>query len=181
MKNKYQPCPYCGKKSCYIIYSFMGERNGDYVRCHSCKRAWHTSWAHLTKRAADCLSASSCGIGLQANLFGWRGVLLASATANASRWADPCIIWQRLIMKNDILEAIAKNSAFGTDEVYRVYEIFKSYDLLVLACEFAAAHCYSNLETACIFVKSAQRTLACGRATPSAKSKSRRNTPAAKA
>lgn len=59
-------------------------------------------------------------------------------------------------MKKEIIEAIAKNSAFGTDEVYRVYEIFKSYDLLVAACEFAAAHGYSNLETACIFVKSNQ-------------------------
>jgi hypothetical protein len=61
-------------------------------------------------------------------------------------------------MKNDILEAIAKNSVFGTDEVFRVYEIFKSYDLLVLACEFAQRTGYSNLETACILVKSAQRS-----------------------
>ena len=84
-------------------------------------------------------------------------------------------------MKNDILEAIAKNSVFGTDEVHRVYEIFKSYDLIVAACEFAQRTGYSNLETACNLVKSAKPMIAGGRATPSTKPKSRRNTPAAKA
>ena len=56
-------------------------------------------------------------------------------------------------MKNDILEAISINSAFGIDEVNRVFEIFKSYDLLVAACEFAQITGYANLETACILVK----------------------------
>lgn len=56
-------------------------------------------------------------------------------------------------MKNDILEAIAVNSVFGIDEVHRVFEIFKSYDLLVAACEFAQRKGYANLETACILVK----------------------------
>jgi hypothetical protein len=60
------------------------------------------------------------------------------------------------LMKNDILEAIAVNSIFGTDEVHRVFEIFKSYDLLVAACEFAQRTGHANLETACILVKSAQ-------------------------
>ena len=56
-------------------------------------------------------------------------------------------------MKNDILEAIAVNSVFGIDEVQRVYEIFKSYDLLVAACEFAQRTGCANLEVACILVK----------------------------
>lgn len=59
-------------------------------------------------------------------------------------------------MKNDILEAISVNSIFGVDEVRRVYEIFKSYDLLVSACEFAQKTGHANLETACILVKSTQ-------------------------
>ena len=56
-------------------------------------------------------------------------------------------------MKNDILDAIAVNSIFGTDEVHRVYEIFKSYDLLVAGCEFARRTGFANLESACIFAK----------------------------
>ncbi len=52
-------------------------------------------------------------------------------------------------MKNDILEAIAVNSIFGTDEVHRVFEIFKSYDLLVGACDFAQIEGYADLEIAC--------------------------------
>lgn len=55
-------------------------------------------------------------------------------------------------MKNDILEAIAVNSIFGTDEVHRVFEIFKSYDLLVAACEFAQSTGCVNLENACALV-----------------------------
>ena len=62
-------------------------------------------------------------------------------------------------MKNDILEAIAVNSIFGIDEVYRVYEIFKSYDLLVLACEFAQKTGHANLETACVLVKSSKQSV----------------------
>lgn len=62
-------------------------------------------------------------------------------------------------MKNNILEAIAKTSVFGTDEVHRVYEIFKSYDLIVLGCDYAIKNGYSNLETACILVKSAQQSM----------------------
>jgi hypothetical protein len=58
------------------------------------------------------------------------------------------------LMKNSILEAIAAHSIFGINEVCRVYEIFKSYDLLVKACEFAQKTSYTNLETACILVKS---------------------------
>jgi hypothetical protein len=58
-------------------------------------------------------------------------------------------------MKDAILEAIAVNSIFGIDEVHRVYEIFKSYDLLVAACEFAQRTGYANLECACILAKSA--------------------------
>ena len=61
-------------------------------------------------------------------------------------------------MKNDILEAIAINSTFGIDEVHRVYEIFKSYDLLVSACEFAQKTGHANLETACILVKSSKQS-----------------------
>jgi hypothetical protein len=58
------------------------------------------------------------------------------------------------LMKNSILEAIAVRSIFGINEVRRVYEIFKSYDLLIKACEFAQLTGYANLECACILVKS---------------------------
>lgn len=58
------------------------------------------------------------------------------------------------MMKDDILLTIAVNSIFGLDEVRRVFEIFKSYDLLVMGCEFAQRTGYANLETACILVKS---------------------------
>lgn len=57
-------------------------------------------------------------------------------------------------MKNDILEAIAINSIFGTNEVHRIFEIFKSYDLLVAACDFAQITGRADLECACILVKS---------------------------
>jgi hypothetical protein len=56
-------------------------------------------------------------------------------------------------MKDAILEAIAVNSIFGIDEVYRVYDIFKSYDLLVKGYEFAQKTGYQNLECACILAK----------------------------
>lgn len=61
---------------------------------------------------------------------------------------------KRKDMKNDILEVIATHSPFGIDEVHRVFDIFKSYDLLVKACEFAQKTGYLNLETACMLVKS---------------------------
>jgi len=53
-------------------------------------------------------------------------------------------------MKNDILRAISANSIFGTDEVHRVFEIFKSYDIIVAGCEFARKMGIASLETACI-------------------------------
>ena len=62
-------------------------------------------------------------------------------------------------MKFDILEAIAINSIFGIDEVYRCYEIFKSYDLLVFGCEFSARHGSINLEAACIKISKQKRNL----------------------
>ena len=62
-------------------------------------------------------------------------------------------------MKNDILEVIATHSPFGIDEVHRVFNIFKSYDLLVKACEFSQKTGYLNLETACMLVGSAQKSV----------------------
>jgi len=50
------------------------------------------------------------------------------------------------MMKDDILLTIAVNSIFGLDEVRRVFEIFKSYDLLVMGCEFAQRTGYANLK-----------------------------------
>lgn len=61
-----------------------------------------------------------------------------------------------LIVINDILESISANSTFGIDEVYRVYETFKSYDLLVAACEFAQKTGCANLEAACTLLQSAK-------------------------
>ena len=52
-------------------------------------------------------------------------------------------------MEIAIIEAIAVNSAFGTDEVKEAYDLYKSYDLIVSACEFARVMGYSNLVTAC--------------------------------
>lgn len=53
MLDHYQKCPYCEKKTCYLVIGYIGEPGGDEVRCYSCKRQWRTDWAHLTKRAAD--------------------------------------------------------------------------------------------------------------------------------
>ncbi|GIK44026.1 MAG: hypothetical protein BroJett011_78590 [Chloroflexota bacterium] len=53
MLDHYQKCPYCGKKTCYLILGYIGEPGGDDVRCYSCKRRWFTDWAHLTQRALD--------------------------------------------------------------------------------------------------------------------------------
>ena len=52
-----------------------------------------------------------------------------------------------------IIEAIAVNSPFGTDEVKRCYDIFKSFDLLIKGCDFAVKTGYANLECSCILVK----------------------------
>ena len=52
-------------------------------------------------------------------------------------------------MVNAILEAIAVNSVFSLDEVKRVYEIYKSFDLLVKACVYSQKHGSINLERAC--------------------------------
>lgn len=49
MLDHYQKCPYCGKKTCYLILGYIGEPGGDDVRCYSCKRRWFTDWAHLAK------------------------------------------------------------------------------------------------------------------------------------
>jgi len=56
-------------------------------------------------------------------------------------------------MKEEILETIAVNSIFGMGEVSRVYDIFKSFDLLVAGCQWCQTHGTSNLELACILVK----------------------------
>lgn len=47
-------------------------------------------------------------------------------------------------MNEAIIEAIAEHSAFGTDEVYRVWLLFKSYDVLVAGCELAEKTGSSN-------------------------------------
>ena len=52
-------------------------------------------------------------------------------------------------METAILEAIAVNSAFGIDEVKEAYDLYKSYDLIVSACEFARVMEYSKLAYAC--------------------------------
>ncbi len=52
-----------------------------------------------------------------------------------------------------VIEAIAIHSPFGTNEVKRCYDIFKSFDLIIRSCDFAAKTGYSNLECACILVK----------------------------
>lgn len=56
-------------------------------------------------------------------------------------------------MNEAIIEAIAEHSAFGTDEVYRVWLLFKSYDVLVAGCELAEKTGSSNLEIMCILAK----------------------------
>ena len=61
MLDKFQKCPYCEKKTCFLVCGYIGEPGGDYVRCYHCKRAWRTNWAHLTKRAADTIRLCSCG------------------------------------------------------------------------------------------------------------------------
>jgi hypothetical protein len=53
-------------------------------------------------------------------------------------------------MHEAILEAIAVNSVFGIDEVKRVYDLFKSYDIIARGCELAQRMGYANLECACI-------------------------------
>ena len=55
-------------------------------------------------------------------------------------------------IEEDILEAIAVNSIFGFNEIYKNYNLFKSYDLLVSACALCSKIGYSNLEIACILV-----------------------------
>jgi hypothetical protein len=63
MLDKFQKCPYCEKKTCFLVCGYIGEPGGDYVRCYRCKRAWRTNWAHLTKHAPDAVeSAASVGI-----------------------------------------------------------------------------------------------------------------------
>jgi len=61
MLDKFQKCPYCEKKTCFLVCGYIGEPGGDYVRCYRCKRAWRTNWAHLTKRAPDALRAYDMG------------------------------------------------------------------------------------------------------------------------
>jgi hypothetical protein len=53
----------------------------------------------------------------------------------------------------EIIETIAENSIFGTDEVKRCYDIFKSFDLIIKGWEYAEKTGYHNLECACILAK----------------------------
>lgn len=58
-------------------------------------------------------------------------------------------------MKDSILMSIALNSPFGIDEVFRCYENFKSYDLLISACLLAEREGIALLEIACLRTKGA--------------------------
>lgn len=53
MLDHYQKCPYCEKKTCYLVIGYIGEPGGDEVRCYYCKRQWLTDWARLTKHTKE--------------------------------------------------------------------------------------------------------------------------------
>jgi hypothetical protein len=57
-------------------------------------------------------------------------------------------------IEKEILEIIACNSVFAYEEVSRVYDIFKSFDLLVAGVAYCQRTGIANLEIACIFEKS---------------------------
>jgi hypothetical protein len=64
---------------------------------------------------------------------------------------------KRVDMKEAVIETIAKNSVFSPEEITRAFDIFKSYDLIIKACEFAQVTGYANLEWACASVKSMEQ------------------------
>lgn len=61
-------------------------------------------------------------------------------------------------VQKDLIEMIAVNSAFEAYEVGRVYDIFKSFDLLVLGCEYAQSAGMADLEAACLAVLKSMRS-----------------------
>lgn len=84
MLDHYQKCPYCEKKTCYLVIGYIGEPGGDEVRCYSCKRQWLTDWAHLTKRAADGLRRPRQPVSLMCLMSSLIIALLNPPASNAS-------------------------------------------------------------------------------------------------
>jgi hypothetical protein len=73
----------------------------------------------------------------------------SQAEMTMARWFDG----KRESMKDAILKAIAEHSIFSEQEVERVFEIYRSYDLIVSACDFCAFGGFTNLEYACGLVR----------------------------
>lgn len=56
-------------------------------------------------------------------------------------------------MIGELIDTIASNTSFGIVEVARVYNIFKSFDLLIQGCEFCQRTGSRNLEIACVLAR----------------------------
>ena len=56
-------------------------------------------------------------------------------------------------MKDEILEAIARNSIFTIDIIHRLYDFHKSYDIIVKACNVCQREGLGDLQVACMMVK----------------------------